>query len=95
MADVKPKVYQDLDRGARAEKLLNDPLLVESFQTLRETILSGIEATPLRDVEGAEKLRIMLKLLKDLRHNIDKVVQDGKLAKVEIERNSKLSFFKR
>jgi len=85
-----------IDDGVRAHALLEDQTLTKAFADVREAILQQIEACPLRDTEGAEKLRIMLKLLRDLRANLEAAVSNGKLEEIELKhaqdkRKAKLS----
>lgn len=85
---------KDLERGAKAEKLLNDETLSDAFESVRQAIFQKIEQTPLRDDEGLKDLRRMLKLLRDLRVNLEQAIRDGKLAaealKMEKERKVRL-----
>jgi hypothetical protein len=75
----------DLDRGVRAERLLANPLLIESFDMVRAAIIEKWEASPMRDKEGAHELKLMLKLLTDVRANLEQAVTDGKLAAAELK----------
>jgi hypothetical protein len=89
---------KDLTRGSKAEKLLKDKMLSEAFDAVRQAIFDRIEQTPLRDDEGLRDLRRMLKLLKDVRANLEAAVRDGKLAaedlKLTRERNSRFGVFR-
>jgi hypothetical protein len=75
----------DLDRGVRAERLLANPLLIESFDMVRTAIIESWEAAPMRDKDGAHELKLMLKLLTDVRANLEQAVTDGKLAAAELK----------
>lgn len=75
----------DLDRGTRAERLLANPLLIESFDMVRAAIIEKWEAAPMRDRDGAHELKMMLKLLTDVRANLEQAVTDGKLAAAELK----------
>lgn len=48
-------------RGQDAQRLLDDPLMVEARDTLRVRIMAAWEQSPARDVEGREALWRMLK----------------------------------
>lgn len=89
---------KDLTRGSKAEKLLKDKMLSEAFDAVRQAIFERIEKTPLRDDEGLRDLRRMLKLLKDVRANLEAAVRDGKLAAEDLkrtrERNSRFGVFR-
>ena len=75
----------DIDRGAKAERLLADPLLVEAFDCVAQAIHEAWADCPLRDKEGAHELKLQLKLLGDVRANLERAVADGKLAAAELE----------
>lgn len=86
-----------IDRAVKADKLLNDPLLNEAFDNVRQAIFETIEHTPIRDAEGLTSLRLSLKLLQDVRANLKQVLNDGKVAEFRIEqqkREAKLRDFK-
>ena len=79
----------EVDRGAKAEKLLNDPILDEAFGLVRTAIIEKWEVTPLRDRDGAHELKLMLKLLGDVRANLEQAVADGKLAAAELKQQAR------
>ena len=83
----------DLQRGRIAASLLENAVYVESVATVRDAIIKQWESCPVRDVEGQHELKLMLKLLNDLQANIKTAMETGKLAKIEVERESKLSRF--
>lgn len=85
----------DLQRGRIAEALLENEVYVDSIAAVREAIIRQWESCPVRDVEGQHELKLMLKLLNDLTGNIKTAMETGKLAKIEVERDSKLSRFLR
>lgn len=68
-----------IDRAVRAERLLNDPLMVEAFDTVRKAILATFEASPARDAEGREHLYQRLKALNDARGYLEQAARDGKV----------------
>lgn len=81
----------DVDRGQRAERLMNDPLLIEAFGTVKQAIVDGWESAPIRDVEGHHELKLMMKLLGDVRAHLERAVADGKLAAMELNSRRKLT----
>jgi hypothetical protein len=54
------------------------------------------EACPVRDTEGQHVLKLQLKLLGDVRANLEQAITDGKLASIEVDRRhkAKLSDFR-
>jgi hypothetical protein len=87
----------DITRAQQAKDLLENPIYQESFKNVREAILTAWSEAPIRDVEGQHELKLMIRLLTDLEKNILRVVNDGKIAQIEIERQKKPLFnvFKR
>lgn len=79
----------DRERGHKAEKLLNDPLLKDAFTLVAQAIHERWEAAPLRDRDGAHELKLMLKLLNDVRATLERAIADGKLAAAELEQLNK------
>jgi len=73
-----------VDRGVRAERILNDPLVVDAFNVVAATLHAAWEAAPIRDREGQHELKLMLKLLSDLKGYFDLAISDGQLAAEEI-----------
>ena len=74
-----------IDRAIRAERLLNDEDLKQAFSDVKKAIHDQWEKAPLRDEQGAHELKLMLKLLSDVRANLVRAVADGKLEAVEQE----------
>ncbi len=66
-------------RAVKAEMLLNDPELISAFESVRVSIFQRIEACPIRDKEALYDLRLMLKLLGDVKANLQSVVNTGKV----------------
>ena len=73
-----------MHRAAKAQALLNDPELTAAFSAVRENIHKLIEEAPIRDREGVHELKLMLKLLSDVRANLQSVVNTGKVIESRI-----------
>ncbi len=89
MTDDLDAMSRDRARGVRAGELLENELLVEAFETARAEYLKAWESTPARDVEGRERLWIMVKLIDRVRGHLRQVLDAGKIADAhmhEIER---------
>jgi hypothetical protein len=72
------------DRGRRAQELLDDDLLKEAFNTLKEQLKNQWADSPVRDTEGREKLWLMLKLLESVEGHLSTVVTTGKMASIQL-----------
>lgn len=68
-----------LERAAKAKQLLDNPLFNEAFEMVRAGIVERWSQAPIRDKEGAHELKLMLKLLGDLRAAVSVAVNDGKV----------------
>ena len=89
------KLQKDLSRAAQAKELLEHPVFAGAVDAVRAAIVHQWATSPIRDTEGQHELRLMLKLLDDLPLNIKGALNDGSLARVEIERQSKIDRMRR
>lgn len=77
-------------RGNAAERIFNDPLMVEAF-TLVSTDITGRWATSdPADTAGRERLYHELQVVQAVRENLRHVVSTGMLAKAEVARKNVL-----
>lgn len=79
---------EELIRGERAARIIENEIYIESWKSVRDGIIRAWESAPIRDKEGQNELKLMLKLLNDVRKNIENVMQTGSLAKIQIEREN-------
>jgi hypothetical protein len=89
------KEIQHIDRGVKAEKLLKDPLLIEAFEAVHTALQKAWSESPVRDMEGREKLFLMIKAAKDVRGYLEQAVRDGKVAVHSREERRLFGIFKR
>lgn len=78
------KTEHEIRRGEHAATLLNDELLQEVFATMKQEYMTKWLDSPERDVEGRERLRMMVKLLDKLRGDLAMVLETGKFAKLSL-----------
>jgi hypothetical protein len=71
-------------RAQRAKSLLEDSELTEAFNGVRTALLERFEACPIRDIEGQHEIKLMLKLLVDVRANLQSVVDNGKVIEYNV-----------
>lgn len=72
--------YQILDRATKATAILENPVYQEAWDSTRLAIIALIEKTPMSEVQTAEDLRRCLKLLRDVRLNLELLMKQGKVA---------------
>lgn len=68
-------------RADRAKEILENPLVVEAFETIEREITQALMDSPARDTEGREKLYLMNQLLKRVKKHFESTVNTGYLAK--------------
>ena len=72
------------ERGARAQRLLEDDLLVEAFETLDRDYSRAWRATAARDTDARERLWQAVQVVAKVRDHLIRVVNGGKLAQRQI-----------
>jgi hypothetical protein len=82
MMDLNEKTA--VSRAQKAQVLLEDNELKAAFAAVREAILTAIEDCPIRDRDGVHELKLQLKLLNDVRANLQSVVNTGKVIEYRI-----------
>ena len=83
---VDGKLFAEQDRGARANALLRNELLSESFSILEDEYIEAWKSSPVRDEEGREKIFQMIQALRSVKQNLEEVAMTGKLASMQINK---------
>lgn len=84
-----------IERAEKAQRILNDEIFKESFESVRQALLQKFESAPVNDADGMIKVRLCLKLLNDVRANLEAVIRDGKVEEFNIQEKKRLSIFRR
>lgn len=71
-------------KALRAQRLLEDDLLVEAFTSLESSYIAAWRATTIEDVSAREKLFLAINIVGKVRDHLTTVVNDGKLAAAEL-----------
>jgi hypothetical protein len=79
------RLDQAVAKALRAQELLDDELLSESFATLEENYTSAWRATVIDDVAGREKLFLAINIVGKVRDHLNAVLANGKLAQAELK----------
>lgn len=82
---------KEIQRGEAAEQLLRNELLQEAFAMVESGIIEQWKAAPIRDREGQHELKLMLKLLGDVRGYIKEVANTGKLARIGADKSANVA----
>lgn len=72
-------------RGVRAQRLLEDELLIEAFKALEDAYTQGWRSTTIDDVSAREKLFLAINIVGKVKDHLSKAVSDGKLAQAELK----------
>ena len=79
------KLRDELARGQRAVDLLRNDLLVDAFQELEKQYHLAWRSTEPADGDRREYLFNLFTALNDLKGHLDQIVENGELAKRQIE----------
>lgn len=75
---------EQISRATEARNLLENPLLAEAFQTIKDEVIEQWQKAPAHDVAGREKLWLTLKLLDKLQGTLRQTVEQGKVAQATL-----------
>lgn len=85
MSEIRTK-EQQVERGQRAQALLDNELLKESIAELRAKYFAEWAATSIEDIAGRERLYVAHQLLEQVMGHLRIIVADGKLAASHVEK---------
>ena len=80
MSDLR----KDLDRAARADRLLSDELLTEAFMALEDAYIEHWRNSKVLDADGRERLWQAVQIVGKVRAHLAQVITDGKMAAAEL-----------
>lgn len=84
------KLQTAVDRGHRAQHILKDPLFAEASEHIDAECFRLFQSTHPTDAEALAQIAGISYLHTKYKAFLTRAVQDGKLAHMEIERESKL-----
>ena len=70
------------ERERRAQSLVNDPLLKEAFEVLKEDLMNRWEASGSAELEARESIWLAMRLLDRLHGHINSIVETGHMNKM-------------
>ena len=69
---------KQISRGQKAKELLEEPLLQDSLKAIRNKLDTEWKNSPLRDVEGREKIFFLVKAIDELEAMLISEMETGK-----------------
>ena len=82
---------QEVQNGLDAQKIIENPLVQNAFNSIRAGIIEKWRSCPIRDKEGQHELKLMDKLLTDLEGYFKTVIESGKMAEFQLENEKKVA----
>lgn len=79
------RLDQAAARAVRAQELLDNELLSETFVELEDSYLAAWRSTTIEDVGAREKLFIAINIVGKVRDHLSVIVANGKLAQAELK----------
>lgn len=79
---------QTIDKGRRAELLLESDVYQDALSLVKQAIFDKWENSPIRDTEGQHQLRLMLKCLTEIDAAIKEAAMNGQVELKTIEQQS-------
>lgn len=80
------ELAERMARAVKAREIMDNPIYLESFNLMKEEVIDQWQKSPVRDVEGREKLWLMLSIMEKFQSNLHRVIETGKLAQYEMGR---------
>lgn len=79
------KLQQEVSQSNKASELLNDPLLKESFDKLKNLYSTSLLNTGANETETREKLWLAFNIVGKVEQNLQEILDTGKLASKQLE----------
>lgn len=74
------ELRRDINRAKQAEALINDPLLNEAFDKLRELYVEELLGSAAADATRREKLYLAARIVPAVRKNLETILMNGSIA---------------
>lgn len=86
MTAIDKRIYD----GNRAKEVLENEAFISVFTDTEQDLITAWKNSPVRDLEGREKIFLTLQMLNKLKQALTTSLETGKLAQLEIERQKSL-----
>lgn len=75
---------EEILRGAEAQRLLENRLLIEAFEKVESGIVSAMQRSAMGDEKTHNRLVISLQLLAQVKRSLEDVASTGKMAAMQM-----------
>jgi|TARA_R100001377_G_scaffold56983_1_gene33967 hypothetical protein len=79
------KLQQEINQSNKVKDLLNNPLLQESFDKLKNLYSTSLLNTGANETETREKLWLAYNIVGKVEHHLQEILDTGKLATKQLE----------
>ena len=83
---------EEIKRGEEADRILNNPLFIEAFEGVRESIINSMAQSAFGDAQTHNRLVIAMQLLAQIEKRLKDHVATGKMSSIKAD--DKIRFFR-
>ena len=83
------EIEQELKDSQRAEELMNDPLIKQTFETMEEKYMEAWRGSDLDDSKGREIIWQLIWAIEQVKAHFNVIIEKGEFHKSTISRNMK------
>jgi hypothetical protein len=84
---------EEIKRGEEADRILKNPLFIESFEAVKKNIVDSMSQSAFGDAQTHNRLVIALQLLEQIEKRLKDHIATGKMSALKTD--DKLKFFRR
>ena len=82
----------EIKRGEEADRILSNPLFIEAFESIRESIINSMSQSAFGDSETHNRLVIAMQLLSQIEKQFKDHVATGRMSAMKVD--DRFKFFK-
>jgi hypothetical protein len=86
---MKSKLDTEIERGIRADQIMNDPVMVQAREHIESELWRLFKSAVPTDHEALSQIKSMQYMHGKYEAFLKSCINDGKLARIEIERKKK------
>lgn len=83
---------EDIKRGEEADRILKNPLFIDAFESVRESIINSMAQSAFGDAQTHNRLVIAMQLLAQIEKQLKDHVATGRMSAMKVD--DKFKFFR-